>query len=137
MQLKFLDHESKCKEPTLQISVEEIQILGWIQRQVDIILIKLKNRVQREEPTKTSTVTCIPELMSEHMTDKKKTFCGILVAILGCHLDYIQNELQFRIGGLTCDPDLEARSQVSDLDLDVETSGSGHENLRPQGSTHL
>ena len=30
------------------------------------------------------------------------------MAILGCQLDYVWNELQVRIGGLTCDPDLEA-----------------------------
>jgi hypothetical protein len=30
------------------------------------------------------------------------------VAIPGCLLDYICNELQSRIGGCTCDPDLEA-----------------------------
>jgi hypothetical protein len=30
------------------------------------------------------------------------------MAIPVCHLDYIWNELQSRIGGLTCDPDLEA-----------------------------
>jgi hypothetical protein len=32
----------------------------------------------------------------------------IVVAIPGCQLDYLWNELQSRIGGLTCDPDLEA-----------------------------
>ena len=31
-----------------------------------------------------------------------------VVAILGCQLDYIWNELQSRIRGLTCDPDLGA-----------------------------
>ena len=31
----------------------------------------------------------------------------IVVAIPGCQLDYIWNELQSRIGRLTCDPDLE------------------------------
>jgi hypothetical protein len=31
-----------------------------------------------------------------------------LMAIPGCQLDSIWNELQSRIGGLTCDPDLEA-----------------------------
>jgi hypothetical protein len=30
------------------------------------------------------------------------------MAIPGCQLDYIQNELQFRNRGHTCDPDLEA-----------------------------
>ena len=32
----------------------------------------------------------------------------IVMAIPGCQLDYIWNELQSRIGRLTCDPDLEA-----------------------------
>jgi hypothetical protein len=32
----------------------------------------------------------------------------IVVAIPGCQLDYIWNELQFRIGRLTRDPELEA-----------------------------
>ena len=32
-----------------------------------------------------------------------------VVAISGCQLDYIWNELQSRIERLTCDPDLEAR----------------------------
>ena len=31
-----------------------------------------------------------------------------MMAILGCQLDYIWNELQSRNGGLTRDPDLEA-----------------------------
>jgi hypothetical protein len=31
----------------------------------------------------------------------------IVMAIPGCQLDYIWNELQFRIGGLPYDPDLE------------------------------
>jgi hypothetical protein len=31
-----------------------------------------------------------------------------VMAIPGCQLDYIWNELQSRIGRLTCDPDLEA-----------------------------
>jgi hypothetical protein len=31
-----------------------------------------------------------------------------VVAIPDCQLDYIRNELQSRIGRLTCDPDLEA-----------------------------
>ena len=43
-----------------------------------------------------------------------------VVAIPGCQPDYIWNELQSRSGGHTCDPDLEARRQVSDLDLDME-----------------
>ena len=33
------------------------------------------------------------------------------MAISGCQLDYIWNELQSRSGGHTCDPDLEAESQ--------------------------
>ena len=41
------------------------------------------------------------------------------MAILGCQLDYIWNELQSRIGRLTCDPNLEAEIQVSDLDLGI------------------
>ena len=32
-----------------------------------------------------------------------------VVAIPGCQLDYIWNELQSRNGGHTCDPDLEAQ----------------------------
>jgi hypothetical protein len=32
----------------------------------------------------------------------------VVMAIPGCQLDYIWNELQSRIGRLTCDPDLEA-----------------------------
>jgi hypothetical protein len=32
----------------------------------------------------------------------------IVMAIPGCQLDYIWNELQSRIGGLTYDPDLKA-----------------------------
>jgi hypothetical protein len=31
-----------------------------------------------------------------------------VVAIPGCQLEYIWNELQSRVGGLTCDPGLEA-----------------------------
>ena len=31
-----------------------------------------------------------------------------VMAIPGCQLDYIWNELQSRIGRVTCDPDLEA-----------------------------
>jgi hypothetical protein len=30
----------------------------------------------------------------------------LVMAILGCQLDYIWNELQSRNGGHTCDPDL-------------------------------
>ena len=33
----------------------------------------------------------------------------IIIAIPGCQLDYIWNELQPRNGGHTCDPDHEAR----------------------------
>lgn len=33
---------------------------------------------------------------------------GPRVAIPGCQLEYIWNELQSRVGGLTCDPGLEA-----------------------------
>ena len=51
-----------------------------------------------------------------------------VMAILGCQLDYIWNELQSRNGGLAYDPDLEAGRQVSDLDLDMEIlRHSGHE----------
>ena len=59
------------------------------------------------------------------------------MAIPSCQLDYIWNELQFRNGGHTRDPDLEAGRQVSDLNHDMEIlKHSGHENLRPrQGST--
>jgi hypothetical protein len=35
-------------------------------------------------------------------------FWETIMAIPDCHLDSIWNELQSRIGGLTCDPDLEA-----------------------------
>jgi hypothetical protein len=40
-----------------------------------------------------------------------------VVAIPGCQLDYIWNELQSRIRTLTSDPNLEAGRYVSDLDL--------------------
>jgi hypothetical protein len=43
-----------------------------------------------------------------------------VMAILGCQLNYIWNELQSRIGGLTSDPNLEAGRLVSDLDLGME-----------------
>ena len=68
-----------------------------------------------------------------------KVIIRIVMATPGCQLDYLWNELQFRNGGHTCDPDLEAGRQVSDLDLDMEIlRHSGHENLRPrQGSTCL
>jgi hypothetical protein len=58
----------------------------------------------------------------------------------GCGLDCIWDELQSRIGGHTCDLDLESgRTQASDPDLDMEIlRHSGHAKLRPrQGSTHL
>jgi hypothetical protein len=38
----------------------------------------------------------------------KVKLLGTLVAIPGCQLDYIWNELQSRIGMLTSDPNLEA-----------------------------
>jgi hypothetical protein len=69
------------------------------------------------------------------------TFNGIVwdivMAIPGYQLYYIWNELQSRNGGHTCDLDLEAGRQVSDLDLDMKIlRQSGHENLRlRQGST--
>ena len=82
------------------------------------------------------------------MGDKSSLFSQLLwsslilsvMAIPGCQLDYIWNELQSRNGGHTCDPDLKSRrTQTSDLDLDMEfLRHSGHENFRPrQGSTHL
>ena len=49
--------------------------------------------------------------------------CGNMVSVVaipGCQLDYIWNELQSRIGRLTSDPNLEAGIEVSDLDLDME-----------------
>ena len=52
------------------------------------------------------------------------TFNGIVwdivMAIPGYQLYYIWNELQSRNGGHTCDLDLEAGRQVSDLDLDMK-----------------
>ena len=43
------------------------------------------------------------------------------MAIPGCQIDYIWNELQSRIGWLTSDPNLEAwEIKVSDVDLDME-----------------
>jgi hypothetical protein len=54
------------------------------------------------------------------------------MAIPGSQLDYIWNELQSRIGGLTCDPDLGWKTQVSDLDLGMEIlRHRGYEKLRP------
>jgi hypothetical protein len=43
-------------------------------------------------------------------TDSCKMFSDLEMAIPGCQLDYIWNELQTRNGRLTCDPDLEAGS---------------------------
>jgi hypothetical protein len=43
-----------------------------------------------------------------HLSTLKLTQLGIVVAISGCSLDYIWNELQSRIGRLTSDPYLEA-----------------------------
>jgi hypothetical protein len=40
--------------------------------------------------------------------EKPKFYLLIVMAIPGCHLDYIWNELQSRNGGHTCDPDLKA-----------------------------
>ena len=55
------------------------------------------------------------------------------MAIPGCQLDYIWNELHSRNGEHTCDRDLEAGGQVSDLDLDIKIL-----RLRPRhGSTRL
>jgi hypothetical protein len=61
------------------------------------------------------------------------------MAVPGCQLVYIWNETQSRIGGLPCDPDLEAGRQVSDLDLGMEIlRQSGYKKLGPrQGSTDL
>ena len=39
-----------------------------------------------------------------YQVDKEWT----VMAIPGCQLDYVWTELQVRIGGHTCDPDLEA-----------------------------
>ena len=56
------------------------------------------------------------------------------VAIPGCQIDYIWNELQSRIGRLTSDPNLEAwEIKVSDLDLDMEIlthSGYGFQKIK-------
>jgi hypothetical protein len=56
------------------------------------------------------------------------------VAIPGCQIDYIWNELQSRIGWLTSDPNLEAwEIKVSDLDLDMEIltpSGYGFQKIK-------
>ena len=54
-----------------------------------------------------------------------------VMAIPGCQLDYIWNELHSRNGGHICDRDLETGRKVSDLDLDMEIlRHSGHEKLR-------
>jgi hypothetical protein len=62
-----------------------------------------------------------------------------VVAIPGCQLDCVRNELQSRIGKHTSGSDLEAGRQASDLDLDMKMSRhSGLEKFRPrQGSTNL
>ena len=56
------------------------------------------------------------------------------VAIPGCQIDYIWNELQSRIGRLTSDPNLEAwEIKVSDLDLGMEIwthSGYGFQKIK-------
>lgn len=53
-----------------------------------------------------------------------------VLAIPGCHLDYIWNQLQSRNDQHTWDPDLEVGRQVSDLEFDMETLRTGgHENL--------
>jgi hypothetical protein len=44
----------------------------------------------------------------------------IVMAIFGCQLDYIWNELQSRNGGYTCDLDLETGGQHA-FDPDFET----------------
>ena len=61
------------------------------------------------------------------------------MAIPCCQFGYIWNEIQSRNRGYICDPDLETRRQVSDLDRDMELlKHSGHVNLRPkQDSTFL
>ena len=41
----------------------------------------------------------------------------IILAVPSCQLDYIWNELQSRIGRLTCDPDLEAGRNNNICDL--------------------
>ena len=57
------------------------------------------------------------------------------MAIRCCQVDYIWNEPKSRIGGLTCDPDLEARRHKF---LTWILRHRGHEKLRPrQGSTYL
>lgn len=53
----------------------------------------------------------------------------IVMAILGCQLDYTWNELQSRNGGHTCDLDLEVgRQHAFDLDLEAgrHTFNLGH-----------
>ena len=56
-----------------------------------------------------------------------------VMAIPGCQLDYIWNELQSRIGGLTCYPNLETgRHKFLDLGVAI-LRHSGHEKLRLWG----
>ena len=50
---------------------------------------------------------------------RQNSFVLIVMAILGCQLDCIWDELQSRNGGHTCDPNLEAGRQLA-FDLDVE-----------------
>jgi hypothetical protein len=45
---------------------------------------------------------------SQHSDDQTVRWTPTVMAILGCQLHCIWNELQSRIGGLTCDPDLVA-----------------------------
>jgi hypothetical protein len=55
----------------------------------------------------------------------------IVVAIPGCQLDYIWNELQSRIGRLTSDPYLEAwRSLSGSWYGDIEPSGYGFQKIK-------
>jgi hypothetical protein len=55
------------------------------------------------------------------------------VAIPGCQLDYIWNELQSRIGRPTSDPNVEAGREFSDPDLGMEIlkhSGFGFQKIK-------
>jgi hypothetical protein len=62
---------------------------------------------------------------------------SIVMAIPGCQLDYVWNELQSRIGGHTCDPDLDAGKHISDLDLGMEIlRHSGLKSLGPGTVVH-